>query len=150
MDLQAFRNHLEWAEGREKRLYTDSVGKLSIGVGRNLEDVGLSDDEIDYLLENDMRRAVRDASSLSYWDSLSDVRKLVVADLCFNLGMSRFKGFVKANAALARGDWEAAADEMVDSKWYTQVGRRAKKLIFAMRHDRLPKEDEQWMLSGQS
>ena len=133
LDLDKFRDHLNWAEGREPFPYKDTVGKISIGVGRNLDDVGLSEDEINYLLENDIRRAVTLASGMPYWDSLSSRRKLVVADMVFNLGLAGFKTFVLANAAMARGDWDEAAEEMVRSKWFTQTGRRARKLVEMMR-----------------
>ena len=133
MDMSAFKDHLIWAEDWRNFPYQDSVGKTSIGVGRNLDDNGLSDDEVNYLLQNDMRRAVIDASSFPYWDSLSDARQLVVADMCFNLGLARFRGFVRTNQALEGGDWSLAAEEMVDSKWYRQVGRRARRLVEIMR-----------------
>lgn len=133
LDQQKFREHLEWAEGRVRFPYEDSVGKISIGVGRNLDDKGLSNQEIDFLLANDMADAVQDASTFSYFYRLCDTRQLVIADLCFNLGLAKFRKFVKTHAALERGDFEGAADELVDSRWYAQVGRRAKKLVRAMR-----------------
>jgi len=132
MDKDAFKAHLEWAEGRRNFPYQDSVGKTSIGVGRNLDDKGLSDDEIGILLENDINDAVRSASSMSYWDSLTPNRQLVVADMVFNMGLRRFKGFIKTNAALERGDWDEAAREMVDSRWFRQTGRRSRKLVAMM------------------
>lgn len=132
MNTDAFERHLIWAEGRRSKPYRDTEGVLSIGVGRNLER-GLSDDEIDYLLANDMRTAEQDAAMLGYWSRLDDARQLVVADLVFNLGLTKWLRFENANAALSAGDYEKAADEMVDSKWYGQVGRRAVKLVKAMR-----------------
>lgn len=133
MRLDWFSDHLEWAEGRRRFAYEDSVGVVTVGVGRNLEDVGLSDDEIDLLKSNDMQRAISDAQGLEYWDLLNDARKVVVADLCFNLGITRFKGFIRTNEALACGDWETAADELIDSKYYRQTGRRAKRNVNVMR-----------------
>jgi lysozyme len=133
MDINAFAAHLEWAEDRRRFPYEDSVGKVTIGCGRNLDDVGLSDDEIDYLMQNDIARTLADAERLPYWDALDDVRRLIVADMIFNMGAKRFAGFVRTNAALAAGDYQSAADEMTDSKWYRQTGRRARKLVEAMR-----------------
>lgn len=133
MNIEDFAAHLEWAEDRRRFPYEDTVGKVTIGCGRNLDDVGLSDDEIDLMLRNDINRALADASRLPYWARLDDVRQIVVADMLFNLGAARFSGFVRTNAALAAGDYEMAADEMIDSKWYRQTGRRARRLVEAMR-----------------
>jgi len=132
MNIDTFKKHLRWAEGVRAYPYEDSEGHLTIGVGRLLSN-GLSEDEIEHLLHNDAMDAIRAASTLPYWDELSDTRKLVVADLCFNLGLTGWKGFVKANDALERGDPDTAADEMEDSRWFHQVGRRARKLVHAMR-----------------
>jgi len=133
MDREAFERHLIWAEGFRNKVYTCPAGKLTIGVGRNLEDRGISDDEVLYLLRNDIAAAERDAKTLSYYDQLDEVRQLVVCDMVFNLGLTRWLRFTEANKALSAHDYERAADEMVDSKWYTQTGRRAKRLVEAMR-----------------
>jgi lysozyme len=125
--------HLEWAEGRRAKPYRDTVGKLTIGVGRNLDDVGLRDDEIDYLLGRDISDVLSTCGALPYWARLDPVRQLVVADLVFNLGITGWRKFVRANDAITRGDYAAAANELVSSKWYAQVGRRGKKLADAMR-----------------
>ena len=124
--------HLDWAEDFRNFPYEDSVGKLTIGVGRNLDDRGLSDEEVRYLKKNDMCHVKRECLNLPYWESLNGPRKLVVADMVFNMGFRRFKGFVRTNAALERGDWVEAASEMVDSRWYEQTGRRARKLVDMM------------------
>lgn len=128
-----FSEHLEWSEGRRAFPYEDTVDKLTIGVGRNLTDRGLSDDEINYLKENDMALAVQGAMTLPYFRDLDEVRQVVVADMVFNLGLRRWKGFVRANEALAERDYERAADEMVDSKWYRQTKRRAVRNVELMR-----------------
>lgn len=132
MDLEAFEEHLVWAEAEKLFPYRCSAGKLTIGVGRNLDDRGISVDESRYLLSNDIANTLRDCDSLDYWDTLDPVRQLVVADMVFNLGLSRFLRFVKLNAALALHDYTLAAEEMKDSNWYNQVGRRAWKLREAM------------------
>ena len=135
MNFDHFRRHLEWAEGRRKAPYYDNAKppRLTIGVGRNLSDKGLRDDEIDLLMENDIAEVISECSSLPYWSKLNDARQLVVADLCFNIGMTRMLGFIKFNAALDADDFDDAAEELVRSKWYHQVGRRAVKLVTAMR-----------------
>lgn len=133
MNREAFERHLIWAEGWRNKPYRCSAGKLSIGVGRNLDDRGLSDEEVLYLLRNDMAAAEREAKTLPYYGALDEVRQLVVCDLVFNLGLSRWLTFKRANAALEGHDYELAADEMVNSKWYMQTGRRAQRLVQAMR-----------------
>lgn len=127
------REHAIWAEAWRNFPYEDTVGKVTIGVGRNLDDRGLSDDEVEYLLSNDLDNTIREAESLWFWPRLDEARQLVVADMIFNMGLSRFHGFVKTIDALERGDYQRAADEMVDSKWYRQTGRRAVKLVQIMR-----------------
>lgn len=131
--MDTFKAHLEWAEDRRPFPYEDSVGKTTIGVGRNLDDRGLSDEEIDFLCMNDMRIAVDAAKSLVYWGELNEARRLVICDMIFNMGMRRFRGFVRTNAALRIHDYQWAADEMKDSRWYRQTGRRAQRLEAVMR-----------------
>lgn len=133
MNREAFERHLIWAEDWRNKPYRCSAGKLSIGVGRNLDDRGLSDEEVLYLLRNDMAAAEREAKTLPYYGALDEVRQLVVCDLIFNLGLSGWLKFKRANAALAAHDYERTADEMKDSRWYEQTGRRAKRLEEAMR-----------------
>ena len=80
MEIEAFRKHLKWAEGVKQFPYYCSANKLTIGVGRNLEDNGLSMDEIDFLLDNDIAATVRDCERLDYWGDLDPARRVVVAD----------------------------------------------------------------------
>lgn len=128
----AFWDHLEWAEGRRHMPYKDSVGKLTIGVGRNLDDRGLRDDEIDLMKTNDIDEVLQQAAKLPYWENLNWPRQLVIADMLFNLGLTRFNGFKKLQQAIIARDYDWAADEMIDSRWYRQTGRRARKLVDAM------------------
>lgn len=132
MDYADHKRFAEWAESRRKFPYEDSVGKLTIGIGRNLEDRGISDDEIDFLFNNDQQIVSKEVERLPYWEKLDAVRQMVVFDMVFNMGFRRFLGFVKTNEALARGDYRLAAAEMQDSKWFRQTGRRARALVNAM------------------
>lgn len=132
MDLDAFQDHLVWAEGERLDLYKDSVGIYTIGVGHNIEEKGVSKAVSRLMLKEDIQDVVDDCRRLPYWDSLDSVRQLVVADMVFNLGLSRFLKFVRLNKALAIQDYNLAAVEGKDSKWYKQVGRRAVKLMAAM------------------
>jgi lysozyme len=124
---------LRWDEGVRPFPYTDTVGKLTIGVGRNLSDRGLSNDEIDYLLQNDIDLVIDDLNrALPWWVELSPARQRVLANMCFNLGIARLKGFVRTLAAMRRGDYAAAAQGMRESLWAKQVGARAERLARLM------------------
>jgi len=120
------------AEGYRSHPYRCTANKLTIGYGRNLEDNGISREEGKFLLANDLADVALYTAGIDYFDRLDPVRQLVVSDMVYNLGAVRFGWFRKFNAALAIGDYTLAAHEMMDSKWYTQVGRRAKKLREAM------------------
>ena len=123
------KQQIKLHEGVEYRVYEDTQGILTIGVGRNLEDRGLSEDEVDYLLNNDIKICVEELKrSFDWYDDLDDIRKRVLVDMMFNLGMPRLKGFVKMLEAIESGAWEAAAEEMLDSTWARQVGSRADRL----------------------
>ncbi len=134
MNLDRLKARLSLDEGRRKKPYQCSAGKLTIGVGRNLEDRGLLDDEIDLLLSNDIRDSIGDCHRLvRSFDQLSDVRQEVLVNMMFNLGYARLAGFKKFLGALSRSDWTEAANQMLDSKWADQVGNRADRLAKAMR-----------------
>jgi lysozyme len=97
-----------------------------------LEDRGLSEEEIDLLLSNDQKLAYEDASTFSWFHDLDPVRASIVVDMVFNMGLTRFSGFVRTIRALERQDYQTAAAEMQDSKWFRQTGRRAHALVRAM------------------
>lgn len=125
---------IEASEGRRLKPYRDTTGHLTIGVGRNLDAVGLSNDECSYLLRNDILRVESGLDALiSWWRQLDDARQMVVAEMAFNLGVSGLMAFVGMLSALKVGDYAKAADEMLDSRWARQVGDRAKKLADEMR-----------------
>lgn len=117
-------------EGMRLYPYTDSVGKLTIGVGRNLTDNGVSRTEALILLHNDIDTAVQGLMKAFPWvENLDPVRKAVLVDLCFNLGMSKLSDFTNTLGAFQRGDFEMAAAGLRASKWAKQVGSRATRLI---------------------
>lgn len=134
MNRTRLASQLNIDEGRKRRLYKDTVGKLTVGVGRNIEDRGLRDDEIDLMLQNDITEAADIARALIHdFNGLDDVRQEVMVNMAFNLGATRLGGFKKFIAAVNRGDYSTASTEMKDSKWYTQVGERGVRLCNAMR-----------------
>jgi lysozyme len=116
------------------KAYKDSVGKLTIGVGRNLDDVGISEDEAMLLLDNDLLGVFTDLDRYCpWWRRMTEARQMVLADMCFNMGISRLMGFMKTLSAMQGGRYEVAAVEMLDSKWATQVGKRATTLSEMMK-----------------
>ena len=123
--IRLLRRH----EGVEPYAYKDHLGYITVGVGRCLEKdvgMGLSDDEIDYLLRNDIVRVQEELSEEYDWFAdLDQVRQEAMINLSFNLGATRLRGFRNALAAMAEEDYETAANEFMDSKWSSQVGKRA-------------------------
>ena len=103
-------------EGRRHRVYFDSLGVPTIGVGRNIRDKGLSDDEIDYLLMNDVREATADLQGFEWWSRVDPVRRDVLIEMRFQLGPDRFRAFKATLAAVAVGDYVLAAERMLKSK----------------------------------
>lgn len=121
-------------EGVRLKPYTDTIGKLTIGVGRNLTDNGIADDESDVLLHNDVTRVDTELTdNLHFYPSLDTARKGVLLNMCFNMGIVRLQGFAKMLNAIANQDWDTAAIEMLDSLWAQQVGDRATRLAQQMR-----------------
>lgn len=121
-------------EGKKNKPYKDTVNKTTIGVGRNLDDVGLSDDEIQHLLENDIDRVIGDLDvALPWWSALSEERQQVIANMCFNLGITRLLAFKNTLDAMEEGRYDAAANGMMASLWARQVGARAIRLADRMR-----------------
>ena len=128
------RTQLKVDEDVRSKLYKDSLGIWTIGVGRNVQEKGLRPDEIDLLLSNDMADAELDARALvSGFDDLSDNRKAALLNMSFNLGKPRMAGFRNMLAAIQAQDFDKAADAMLDSLWARQVGDRAKRLAKMMR-----------------
>src|SRR5689334_8458799 len=121
-------------EGKKNFSYKDTMGKLTIGVGRNLDDRGISDDEISYLLGNDIKLVERELDiAMPWWRGMCDARQNVVANMAFNLGIDGLKTFKNTLQAMRDGRYADAADEMLQSRWAQQVGARAVRLSKAMR-----------------
>ena len=116
-------------EGWKLFPYVDTVGKTTIGCGRNLTDRGISNEEALYLFSNDVDIAVLDLMRIfpdfSGW---TENRRNALIDACFNLGITRFLGFKKMIAAIKVDDWTTAANEMRHSKWAEQLPSRVAEL----------------------
>lgn len=133
MNLQRLSIALTLDEGNKSKPYVDTVGKTTIGVGRNLTDRGVSPDEISLMLANDIKLATNGARNLfPAFTSLDDVRQEVLVNMAFNMGQSKLSVFVKFIAAVNARSWSVASAEMLNSRWATQVGDRAKRLAYAM------------------
>lgn len=130
------REQLERDEGLRLKPYRDSVGKLTIGYGRNLDDRGITRGEAALLLDHDITDAWNDVEAAFPWSRhLSEPRMGVLVNMAF-MGIGRLRGFVKMLAAMQRRDWKTAAAELLDSKYHQQVGLRAERLAEQLRTDR--------------
>lgn len=129
---------LELGEGLRLKTYRCTAGKLSIGIGRNLDDVGISKEEAYYLLGNDMTRAIRDCEKEPWWPAVKDddVRARVIIEMVFNMGIGTetrgLRSFRNTLKALEQQDWARVAAGMRSSKWAQQVGRRSERLARMM------------------
>ena len=134
LDLLKLADQLIHHEGMECFPYTDTVGKVTIGVGRNLTDRGLTKEECRHLLANDIEISVGELKMNFHWFAkLDDTRQAALVDLHFNLGINRLKTFTKTLRLIEKcilGDdlWSKVAEELLDAKWAGQVGQRARTL----------------------
>jgi len=134
MDEEKLIRQLRIHEGVKQFPYKDSVGKWTIGVGRNLTDRGVTMDTVDCMLKEDIELALHELDSVyPDWKDLSENRQLVLANMMFNMGAPTYLTFVKFWSALRQGDWEEATVQMLDSRWAGQVGNRARELSALMR-----------------
>ena len=137
MIMTSLIEQLERHEGFRDKPYLDTVGKLSIGYGRNLDDVPLRRDEAELMLLNDILKAQADCrSSFPGFAALSSVRQNVIVNMTFNMGPGGVARFRKMIESLRVQDYAGAAREMLDSKWARQVGVRADELAEQMRENR--------------
>jgi len=115
-------------EGVRSHVYTCTSGFETIGVGRNISPsgLGLSDDEIEYLLANDIKRCDKELSyNFKWYLSLSRCRQQAMINLCFNLGLPTLLKFKNALKSMEEGAFDEAADHFLQSRWAEQVGDRA-------------------------
>lgn len=154
-DYDGLWDLIERHEGRRARAYLDTAGHPTIGIGFNLDRpdaaaklaaqgldpggvrggaVTLTDAQVDELFEPDLAAAIDGARRLvPSFDALSAARQHVCVDLAFNLGTRGLGAFAKTLAAIAAGDYDAAARELESSRWYAQVGRRGADAVAMMR-----------------
>jgi len=113
-------------------IYKCSKGHWTIGIGRNVDingGLGLSDKEVDFLLEQDIERVIKELSyEFGWFSDLDDVRRDAMIDISFNLGATRLRKFVLALDAMERADYQTASKELLDSDWSRQVKGRSIEL----------------------
>jgi len=136
--IQKLKNLLLHHESCKQFPYVDTTGHLTIGVGRNLSDRGVSTREAMYLLDEDIVYFSSKLNSyLPCFADLSENRKIALIDMCFNLGVQGLLNFHKMLEYLAAKDYEKAAQEMLHSKWAQQVKERAQCLADIIETDEL-------------
>ena len=124
--LEMLKRH----EGFKQFPYLCTAGKLTVGYGRNLDDVGLSEYEAEFLLLQDIKHATKRLTTIfPEFYQFTVNRQAALIDMMVNLGSRRFLLFRKMVIAIKKGDWEDAANEAKDSKWFVQVPNRAKEII---------------------
>ena len=139
MDIQKLTDQLIRHAGMKLQLYKCPANKWTIGVGRNLEDRGVTEEEARFLLSNDISISVDELQRTFNWfHLLDDTRQRAIVDLHFNLGLNRLKTFKKTiglieEAIEGRVEWSQVSSELLDSKWSTQVGQRAEQIADMMR-----------------
>ena len=145
MNISKLREELEYDEGCKYEVYNDHLGYPTFGIGHLVidsdpeygEEVGtpVSEDRVISAFEADVMGVLSDCERL-YQDfkSLPEDTQRIIANMMFNMGYSRLSKFVGMHQAVEAKDWNTAADEMVDSRWYRQVPNRAKRLVERMKN----------------
>ena len=133
--MDRIKEQLVRHEGLRLKPYRCTAGKLTIGIGRNLDDCGITQSEAYIMLINDIMNCEKQlqAKIPDIYNGLDEVRKSVLLNMCFNLGISGLLGFKNTLEFIKVGDWERAANNMLVSRWAKQVGRRAIELSELMR-----------------
>jgi len=130
--IEMLRQH----EGVRTHAYKCTSDNTTIGVGRNIDEnggIGLSADETDYLLANDVKRVEAELiAAFNWYKMLNDARKDAMMDMCFNMGLPRLRKFKRALAAMSANLYEIAAVEFLDSLWAKQVGHKRSTTISEM------------------
>ena len=127
--LDKLINDLERDEGLRLKPYKDTMGKTTIGIGRNIDDVGITREEAYGMLSHDLTWVFDELDNrIPWWRYLPDDAQRGLANMAFNLGVPRLMAFKKMLAALESEQWEDAAKEALDSTWAKQVGARAVRI----------------------
>ena len=136
----SFNDHviktLKHDEGYRQHPYRCTAGRLTIGYGRNLDDSGITQNEAERLLKNDIDAVLCDLdSALPWWRELPQTPKVALVNMCFNMGLPRLLAFKRMLSALEKFHFTEASKEALDSKWARQVGLRAQRCAALIRGD---------------
>lgn len=127
-NIEKLINQLKRHEGLRIKPYKCTANKTSIGYGRNLDDNGISIYEAEMLLQNDVNHILRQLETVIWYMLLDDVRKAVIVNMAYNMGIQGMLGFKKMIAAIQKQDWETVAKEMLDSDYGRELKTRATEL----------------------
>jgi lysozyme len=144
MNIDQLREELKVDEGVKYEIYLDHLGLPTFGIGHLVlesdEEYGqpvgttVSEQRVNECFEKDVEQVLSDCKTLySDFDSLPGEAQLIIANMMFNMGRPRLSKFKGMKAGVDSRDWNKAADEMVDSRWYRQVTNRADRLVNRMR-----------------
>jgi len=145
IDIEQLKETLKVDEGVVYKIYKDHLGYPTFGIGHLVikedkefgKDVGteVSEDRVNECFEKDVQSVIEDCKKLhDGWDGYPQEVKQIVANMMFNMGRPRLSKFKGMKRGVDARDWNAAADEMVDSRWYRQVTKRADRLVERMRN----------------
>lgn len=132
--METLHDRIVRHEGLRLKPYKDSLGYLTIGVGRCLDTNGITKDEAFYMLDNDISRVKREVAKEFPWIiGLDETRQEVLYEMCFQLGINRMSLFKRMIAALRDGRYDDAAEEMLDSGWHKQTPKRCEEMALIMK-----------------
>jgi lysozyme len=129
MNRERLVEDLKRDEGVRLKPYECTAGKLTIGVGRNIQDNGISVAEAELMCANDVDRCCAELdASFAWWRKMTEGRQRALCNMCFNLGITRLRTFARTLRALEDGRYDDAANHALESQWARQVGARAKRI----------------------
>ena len=144
MDIEQLRNELSKDEGCVHEVYLDHLGNPTFGIGHLIRscdpesecEIGtaISESRVIAVFEEDIQNVISDCEKLyPNFDDLPEEVQLIIANMMFNMGYTRLNKFKGMKRGVDTRDWNTAANEMVDSRWYRQVTNRADRLVTRMR-----------------
>ena len=144
MNIEKLREELEIDEGRVDEIYTDHLGYPTFGIGHLVvehdaeygKEIGtyVPENRVIKVFEQDIKTVLSDCNRLyEDFEDLPEEAQRVIANMMFNMGYTRLSKFKGMKRGVDARDWNAAADEMIDSRWYNQVTNRANRLVERMR-----------------
>ncbi len=135
-NINKLAHELKKEEGFRSHVYQDHLGYSTIGYGRCIEEgvgLGVTEEEATFLLMQDIDRSVAECENFEWFHDLDEPRAMVIVAMAFQMGWPRLNTFGNMLAAMSVGDYETAADELLDSKFARQVPERAQRLSDVIR-----------------